>query len=58
MRKDITKLAKQLRKELQENILNRYDKGEYWEIQVADDFYADNQLNDSEIQKIIESLGL
>ena len=52
------RLALKLKKELQEDILNRYDNQEYWETQVADDFYHDNKVTDDEAQKIIEILGL
>jgi len=58
MKRDINKLAKKLRKELQGDILSRYDNQEYWQPSVADDFYADNKVTDEEAQKIIEILGL
>jgi len=52
------RLALKLKKELQENILSRYDNSEYWETQVADDFYADYKVTEDEAQKIIVILGL
>ena len=58
MKRDIKKLAKELRKELQEDILMRYDNSEYWETQVADDFWANNKVSNDEAQDIIEILGL
>jgi hypothetical protein len=58
MQRNIVRLALKLKKELQEDILNRYDNSEYWETQVADDFYKDNKVNDDEAQKIIEILEL
>ena len=58
MKRNIMRLALKLKKELQEDILNRYDNSEYWETQVADDFYKDNKVSDDEKDKIIEFLEL
>ena len=58
MKRNIMRLALKLKKELQENILSRYDNSEYWETQVADDFYADYKVTEDEAQKIIVILGL
>jgi len=58
MKRNIMRLALKLKKELQENILSRYDNSEYWETQVADDFYKDNKVTEDETQKLIEILGL
>ena len=58
MKRNITRLALKLKKELQNDILNRYDNQEYWETQVADDFYKDNKVSDDEKDKIIKFLEL
>ena len=58
MKKDISKLAEELRKELNEDILNRYANSEYYEPQVIDDFCQDNNISNSESQRIKEILGL
>jgi hypothetical protein len=52
MKRDINKLAKELRKELQTDILNRYDNYEYWDIDYIEDFYQDNQIGIKERDKI------
>ncbi len=58
MKRDIKKLAIKLQKELNEDILFRYGNSEYYEPDIADRFYQDNQLTETEIQKLIEILGL
>lgn len=56
MIKDINKLAKQLKKELDEDILSRYGNAEYYDPDIADRFY--HKLKENEIQKITEILGV
>lgn len=58
MKKNLQKLAKQLLKELNEDILFRYGNSEYYDPNIADSFYQDNQLTEEEIQKIIEIVGV
>ena len=47
------KLVIKLRKELTENILDRYDSAEYWEVQIVDDFCQDYKINREKIYKIL-----
>lgn len=58
MKKDINKLARQLKKELTQDILIRYDISEYWDIDIIETFYQDNQLTDLEANKIDKILGV
>ena len=58
MKKDISKLAEELRKELNENIMDRYANSEYYEPSIVDDFCQDNKISENERQKITEILGI
>jgi hypothetical protein len=54
----IKELAKKLRKQLRENILERYDNEEYWDQEIIEEFFQDNGIEDEKIQnKIMEELS-
>jgi len=58
MKKDMNKLAKQLRKALQDDILMRYDNPEYWDNQIVEDFYQNNKIKANERFKDFDLLDL
>jgi hypothetical protein len=59
MKRDINKLAKKLRKELREDILNRYDNVEYWVMgNIVDNFISDNQVSKEEEEKLYKIIVL
>lgn len=58
MKKDIKKLAKELRKALEDEILMRYDYPEYWNYDIVNTFYQDNKLSAIERSEIDRLLGI
>lgn len=56
MKKDIKKLAIKLREELRKDILDRYFHSEYYDYDIIESFYQDNQLSGlerSELDKLL-----
>jgi hypothetical protein len=56
MERDIKKLAGKMRKGLKDNILERYDNQEYWDIEVVYAFVKDNNITKEEAEEIIQIL--
>jgi hypothetical protein len=53
----IEKLVKELRKRLRENILERYDNDEYWDMEIIEEFLQSKGIEDEKVyEKIIRKL--
>ena len=54
--KNIKQLAKELRKQLTDNILWRYDNSEYWDEDIISSYVQDNNLTYQEKDKVLKEM--
>jgi hypothetical protein len=50
-------LVKQLRDELKEDIIRRYNTPEYWDAEIIESFIQENQLTEEEAKELIEEVN-
>lgn len=53
----IKELAKKLRKQLRDDILERYDNEAYWDENIIEEFFQENEIEGEMKDKIIEELS-